>query len=247
MKNILISFFLFLLACSPVNNTPANSYQVENAKVIDGDTIELPTGQRLRYIGIDTPEIGEPFAQEAKQFNQALLKGNSITISFDKENTDKYGRLLGYCFIGETFINAELVKEGLAVTYNKPPNVKYAALLNGLQNQAKKEKKGLWRKYETIPHTQAYLFIGQIRTVTGKVIDTYQSKKCVYLNFGEDYKTDFTIVIFSDCLDYFHKENINPSVFYKNKTVEITGKIREYNGPEIIAHIPEDINITPDT
>jgi hypothetical protein len=159
------------------------------------------------------------------------------------EKKDAYGRLLGYCFIADTFINAKLIEDGFAVLCTIPPNVKYADLFVKLQGKARESKRGLWGVYETIDHAQAHLYINQIRTVRGKVIKTRKTKHGYFLHFGNDYKNDFTIVIFNDCLAYFYAKGINPLTDYKAKIVEISGRIKSYAGPQIIARTPQDIRI----
>lgn len=229
--------------------------QIKVIEVIDGDTVRLANGKLLRYIGIDTPELTirknktfysdpQPFSQQAKEFNEKLVENKFITIEFDVEKFDRYGRILGYCFVGDTFVNAKLLEEGFAVLYTYPSNVKYADLFLGLQKQARRQKRGLWGAYDVIDSGRAAEFINQIRTVTGLVLDSYQSKSCVYLNFGRDYKTDFTVVIFNNCLKFFEQNNINPREYYKGKHIEVTGRIKEYNGPEIIVCRPYEIRVS---
>ena len=243
-------FLLFFCAC-----TLAEDYsQLTVSKVIDGDTIELSNGQRLRYIGIDTPEVTvkkgndfifspQPFALEAKEYNRKLVEGKPLRLEFDLEKKDRYGRLLAYCFVEDTFVNAKLIEEGYAVTYTKPPNIKYSDQLISLQKNAKQQNKGLWGAYETIDHSQAHNYINQIRTVRGKIVNTYDSGKAVFLNFGTNYKEDFTVVIFYSSLKFFLDKGINPATFYKGKTVEVAGKIKEFNGPEIIVNTPGEIDV----
>jgi len=254
-KLSLIFLSLFLINCSP-QQVVSDYANIKVIEVIDGDTVKLDNGKLLRYLGLDTPETRikkgnkfiyspQPFAKEAKQFNQRLVEGKFIRIEFDQERTDKYNRLLGYCFIDNTFINAVLISEGLASVMNKPPNVKYASLFISYQKEAKDKKRGMWGVYEAIDHSQAYRYLNQIRTVKGKVTDIYTSDKCVFINFGDDYKKDFTVVIFNDSIKYFKKEGINPSTFYKGKTIAVSGKIREYNGPEIIVNMPGEIEVIP--
>jgi micrococcal nuclease len=113
-------------------------------KVLDGDTVELAGGEKLRYIGIDTPEKSDPFYQEAKDFNRKLVEGKRLKIEFDVQKKDKYGRLLGYVYVSDTFVNAELLRAGLAVLYTYPPNVKYVDYFIELQKEARQHKKGLW-------------------------------------------------------------------------------------------------------
>ncbi|UCC95403.1 MAG: thermonuclease family protein [Candidatus Omnitrophota bacterium] len=248
MIHALYLFLLFILSCSP-------SYDYSHIKVvevIDGDTVKLSTGQLLRYIGLDTPEIRikkegrfyyspQPYAYEAKEYNRSLVEGKFVSVEFDVDKKDKYGRLLGYCFIDGVFVNAKLLEEGYAVLYTYPPNVKYVDLFVSHQKQARKHKRGMWGAYEVIEHTEAARHLNQIRTVKGRVISTYKSKNCVFLNFGRNWRTDFTVVIFNNSLDFFSQKGIDPVRYYKGKLIEVTGRIREYNGPEIIVNSPQEI------
>lgn len=146
-------FSLLLTTCTP--RLAEDTYAV--AKVIDGDTIELTSGEKLRYIGIDTPEKAEPFYQEAKNFNRKLVEGKKIRIEFDVQKRDKYGRLLGYVYVDDIFVNAELLKAGLAVLYTYPPNVKYVDYFTQLQKEARQLKSGIWS--EKIEPEQFYLAV----------------------------------------------------------------------------------------
>jgi len=121
-------------------------------RVIDGDTILLANGERVRYIGIDTPETKHPykavehFGQEAYLYNKGLVDGKWVSLEFDAEKRDRYNRLLAYVYVGDTFVNAKLVEGGYAQIYTVPPNVKHQELFLRLQQQAREGKKGLWGK-----------------------------------------------------------------------------------------------------
>ena len=122
-------------------------------RAVDGDTVVLVGGERVRYIGIDTPELHHPkkpverYAREAKEFNRRLVEGKKIRLETDVERRDKYGRLLAYVFLEDgRFVNAELIKEGYAQLLTIPPNVRYVDLFTGLQKQARENKRGLWGK-----------------------------------------------------------------------------------------------------
>ncbi len=248
MRRAFLPFLsLLFLACSV-------QFPLKVIEVVDGDTVRLSNGKILRYIGVDAPEIRireekgflykpQPFALEAREFNRKLVENKPVRLELDIEKMDRYGRLLAYCFVDDIFVNAELLKEGYAVLYTKPPNLKYQDLFVRLQKEARQQKKGLWGAYEVISEKEAHLYINQIRTVRGKVLKTRQSKRCIFLNFGQDYKKDFTVVIFKENLKYFFERGIDPLNFYKGKIVEVTGKIREYNGLEIIVSYPAEINV----
>lgn len=115
------------------------------SRVIDGDTIDLADGITIRYIGINTPEVGQPGAEEATEANRALVEGKKVRLEYDVQKQDKYGRTLAYVYLEDgTFVNAELVKQGYAQVATYPPNVKYVELFQKSQQEAQTEKRGLW-------------------------------------------------------------------------------------------------------
>lgn len=100
-------------------------------RVIDGDTIKLENGGKVRYIGVNTPESADPrkpvqcFGKEASVKNEELVLNKRVRLEKDVSETDKYGRLLRYVYVGDTFINLELVKQGYASAATFPPDVKF--------------------------------------------------------------------------------------------------------------------------
>ncbi len=125
--------------------------QVFVQRVIDGDTVVLSNGERVRYIGMDTPELYHPrkpvqfYAREAMEFNRRLVEGKRVRLEFDLERRDKYGRLLAYVYLPDgTFVNAELVRQGYAQLLTFPPNVKHVDLFRKLQTEAREANRGLW-------------------------------------------------------------------------------------------------------
>jgi len=148
---------------------PGRGYRYEDIlvkRVVDGDTVVLENGQRLRLIGIDTPEIHESdklyrdsrrsgedvkkikqMGEQSFAFTRRLLEGKRVRLEFDVEKYDKYNRLLAYVFLKDgTFANAEIVKQGYASLLTYPPNVKYAEEFLVLYRQAREEKRGLWKE-----------------------------------------------------------------------------------------------------
>jgi micrococcal nuclease len=251
-------FFILPFFLSFCGDLQSDYHTRKVAEVIDGDTLLLDNGTSVRLIGIDTPEIRRktpqgfiedpaPFSLEAKLFVQEKAEGKSCRIELDIDKYDKYGRLLGYCFIQdgdqEIFLNQELLSQGYAVLYTYPPNTRYVEVFVQAQREARLQERGLWGSYEVIAPHQAASFIGQIRSVRGRVLSTYNSGKVIFLNFGRDHKTDFTVAIFKNSFGYFRDRGIAPEADYKGKVVEVIGRIREYNGPEIIVNIPQEIEV----
>ena len=122
-------------------------------EVIDGDTIRVEVAGKLytvRYIGIDTPETKhpekgvEPFGPEAAQKNKELVEGKLVRLEKDVSETDRYGRLLRYVWLGDMLVNEELVKLGFARVSTFPPDVKYAELFVRLEAEARANNRGLW-------------------------------------------------------------------------------------------------------
>lgn len=120
-------------------------------KVIDGDTLELENGERLRYIGIDTPEKNDPskptqcYAEEATSKNKQLVEGKKIKFVKDVDTRDRYQRLLGFVYLEDgTFVNLELVKSGFAFSKAYPPDTSKQAELDTAQAAAQSAKIGLW-------------------------------------------------------------------------------------------------------
>jgi len=119
-------------------------------RVIDGDTILLDNGYRVRYIGIDTPETVHPekkvecFGKQASDKNRELVEGKKIKLIKDISNTDKYGRLLRYVYVDEIFVNDYLVKNGYAYTSTYLPDIKYLKQFKQSEKEARKNQSGLW-------------------------------------------------------------------------------------------------------
>lgn len=113
--------------------------------VVDGDTVVITGGERVRYIGIDAPEVGEPFYYEAKRFNEQLVGGKRVKLERDVSDRDDYGRLLRYVYVDGVFVNGEMVRNGYALAKKYPPDTKYQAYLEKLESEAKRLRNGLWR------------------------------------------------------------------------------------------------------
>lgn len=113
-------------------------------RVIDGDTIEIAGGYRVRYIGIDAPEMNEPYYEQATRANRDLVLGKRVRLERDIEDKDKYGRLLRYVWVDDIMVNAELVRLGYARTYPYPPNLGYQSYLLYMEQEARQNRRGIW-------------------------------------------------------------------------------------------------------
>jgi endonuclease YncB( thermonuclease family) len=138
-----------LAACSlgttatPAPTVSADLYTVVN--VIDGDTIDVrKDGQefRVRYIGVNTPERDETCYQEAKDANSALVRGQQVRLERDTSETDRYDRLLRFVYVGDTFVNETLVREGWAETVLYMPDDAQFENFRALEREAARGNRG---------------------------------------------------------------------------------------------------------
>ena len=133
---------------------PAAAQEGRVVAVTDGDTIRvLLQGQEypLRYIGMDTPEMGHADGAAARDINAALVSGKTVRLEKDVSETDRYGRLLRYVWVGDLMVNAELVRQGYAQAATFPPDVKYQQKFSALQKEAQAAGRGLWQRAATAP------------------------------------------------------------------------------------------------
>lgn len=138
----LITIAAFILSHVDVKGLFSSESIVE--RVIDGDTIVLRNGDRVRLLSIDAPERGQYYYTEAKIFLDRLLDGKRVRLESDAENKDKYGRLLRYVFADGRLANAELVREGYAKSLIFNNNEKYANAVLGAEKEARSKGKGVW-------------------------------------------------------------------------------------------------------
>ncbi len=139
---VLILFFL-------LSTSHAEIYKVK--RVIDGDTLLLFNGERVRLIGVDTPETKHPqkpveyFGKEAYLFTKQMVDGKEARFEFDRQKRDRYGRLLAYVYLLDgTFLNAEIIKQGYGFAYTRFP-FKHMEEFRRYEREARESRRGLWR------------------------------------------------------------------------------------------------------
>lgn len=154
----MISVPILAALSSESQTAMANSHEYAVTRVIDGDTIVVEKLGKVRYIGVNTPEIkhgdkpGQPYGVEAKEANKKLVLGKKVKLVHDLQQRDKYGRLLAYVYVGKIFVNAWLVEMGYAQVMTIPPNVKYQSRFIELQREARNNYRGLW---EDVPQVHS--------------------------------------------------------------------------------------------
>ncbi|MEX0869881.1 MAG: thermonuclease family protein, partial [Candidatus Spechtbacterales bacterium] len=114
-------------------------------RVIDGDTVELQNGERVRYIGINTPELPNGcFAKEATEYNEQLVLNKTVTLEQGPDDRDSYGRLLRYVYINNIFVNQNLVETGHAYAFDFGFTHEFTDNFEEIEEEAKEDRRGLW-------------------------------------------------------------------------------------------------------
>lgn len=147
----------FTATQAPPRPTPTSArVEARVTYITDGDTIEVELGGEtwaVRYIGIDCPDAGEPGCHEATEANTKLVEGQTVQLERDVSETDQYGRLLRYVYVGELLVNAELIQLGYAKAVTLPPDVTYAQEFLEYEQEARRNGLGLWASPTPVPLT----------------------------------------------------------------------------------------------
>lgn len=198
-------------------NPGPSYYTVE--KVFDGDTILLENGQKVRLLGINTPEVAGPHknaesgGETAKAWLKQKLERKKVRLELDTEKQDKYQRTLAHLFTDDKqHINQELVRQGLATVTVHPPNLKHVDALFAAQQHAEQERLGIWQDPAYAPRDVKSLnpddYKGWKR-LTGRIRDTKTTQKYTYLQFSD--KTSVRVEnkllnLFPNIQDYVGKQ-----------------------------------------
>jgi micrococcal nuclease len=134
---------------APPESLAEGEHRVE--RVIDGDTLLLADGARVRLIGVDCPETVkphhpiEPFGPEASAFTKSFVAGGQVRLQFDRERIDRYDRFLAYVFVGDAMLNEELLRAGLArVEHRFHYSQSIKRQFDQAEEEARLERRGIW-------------------------------------------------------------------------------------------------------
>lgn len=247
VRSISIALLITLFAAIPAYASAMFSGDYFVREVVDGDTIVLDNGETVRYVGIDTPEINEPFYLEAKVRNATLVQGRHVNVLVcGAEPRDKYGRVLAWVTSAGTSVNATLIKEGLARTMTIPPcGLARAREYKALEKEAKAKKLGIWgtaaskRVARDISPYEAHMHIGEKVRLRGTVRSIIPWGRTWFLEFMSP--NGFRAVIMPKAVDEFEMRGLS-ILDYRDKEIEITGIVTERGGvPEILIDSPSRI------
>jgi hypothetical protein len=225
---------------------------------VDGDTVVLTDARQVRLVGIQAPKLALgrtnfkdwPLADEAKRAVEDLVLDQDVRLYLAPAPQDRHGRVLAHVTRqadGETdkvWLQAELLKRGLARVYTFPDNRVLAAELLAFERQARSAQRGIWALVHYMVRTPFTIAadVGTFQIVEGRVLDTAQVKKTIYVNFGKNWRSDFTVKISTRDAKLFAEAGID-LLALKGKRVRVRGWIKSQNGPMIELDHPERLEI----
>ena len=225
------------------------------ADVIDGDTLRLSTGREVRLTGIQAPKLplGRPgfepwpMAKEAREALLNLALGQTITLHYAGQPEDRYGRLLAQVETDNgSWLQREMISRGMARVYSFADNRGSILELLAAEKIARSENRGLWAKpaytLRSAEPEGLMTDLGTFQIVEDVVRNTARVRGRVFLNFGEDYRTDFTATIAPEDMDVFEAGGFDHGA-YENKKIRVRGWLTSFNGPSMELDHPEQIEL----
>jgi len=238
------------------------------ARVIDGDSLVLENGLRVVLAGIQAPKPGRhdkksgktyapwPLADEARDALQTLAQGKWVKLYYGGDKRDRYGRAVAQVYVLDkdgksgTWLQHAVVGMGMARVYSWSGYDQDNAALYGAERTARSNKHGIWstvatdgfydiRKPDPNPLAQ---YVDSVQVVEGIIIKTADVRGTIYLNFGADYRTDFTIAISKKSRRAFKKATYDP-LKLTGARVRVRGYLELYGGPIIWLNDPERLEV----
>ena len=220
-------------------------------EVIDADTVILDSGLSVRLVGIQAPKlplgregfVAWPLAAEAKAALEEMVLEQSVGLFYGGLETDRYGRALAHLVRDDgLWLQGELLARGWARVYGFRDNRAKLPEMLALEAEARAEKRGIWAepfyRVVTVDETEAHL--GSFQLVEGRVLDVAVVKGRGYLNFGPDWRTDFTVSIAPADLRAFEAEGFDIAGL-EGRFIRVRGWLKFFNGPMIDATHPEQV------
>lgn len=241
-------------ACEGLRDGPKGTVSA----VVDGDTILLDTGLVVRLIGIQAPHLALgreglsdwPKGKEAKAALETIALNKPVLLRYGGADRDRHGRSLAQLYLtdgSKGWVQAEMLKAGMARVYSFPDNRACLDELFAVENRARSAGLGIWsdlhyrvRRAER-PADLAPLE-GRYELIEGRVVDAAKAGGLVYLNFGRVYREDFTAVIDARAVRLFAQTGLDPLTL-GGALVRVRGWIEMSGGPRVTLTHPEQIEV----
>lgn len=232
--------------------------------VIDAETVSLDDGRDVRLMGALAPRPNAltvdaarwPPAQEALRALEALVVNRTVLLRFEGRRQDRYGRILAQLVIRdqadkqngvESWVQRRLVAQGYARAYTLPGNAACLGALIAAENEARLARRGLWssdvfRVFAATEVRALERLVGRFAVVEGRVADVTRTRRFTYINFGADWRTDFTVSLRTPAVDRSEGGEARAAALY-GKTIRVRGWLERRNGPMIEAGTLDEIEV----
>ncbi len=251
-----IAVLILCLAAATAGAQPAGLADGGVARVvevIDGDTVRLDDGRQVRLIGIQAPKLplGRsnfptwPLADIAKEHLESLAGGRRVRLAYGGRRMDRHGRALAHLTSQDgVWLQGEMLRQGLARVYSFADNRAAVAEMLALERQARAAGRGIWSHpyYVIVDQAVAEQHLDRFALVEGIVLDAAVVRRRGYLNFGPDYRTDFTASVAPEDMKLFRDANVDLTDLV-GRRVRVRGWLRSFNGPMIDVTHPEQIEV----
>ncbi len=245
-----------LLVAGPAYATPCVLTPGEAGRVVeivDGDTVLLDTGLEIRLVGIQAPKlplgrpgfVPWPLSDEAAAFLSDLVLGKELSLSYGGRDRDRYRRSLAHLHLADgTWIQAELLRAGMARVYSFADNRACVGELLQFERAGRAAGHGIWSDpwHRVQSGADTFNLIDSFQVVQATVVNAAIVRRRAFLNFGEDYRTDFTVTVAPKDMKLFEAAGIDLAAL-SGRTVRVRGWIQAYNGPNIVLTHPEQLEI----
>jgi micrococcal nuclease len=252
---LIVTFFVMLDSnvLSKKLETDGSGRVVE---IVDGDTLIFDDGREVRLVGIQAPKlplgrrnfVTWPLADISKSALTTLALYKTLTLSYGGRRIDRYDRLLGHLHDPEgTWIQGELLRRGMARVYSFNDNRSLVSEMLSIEREARAARRGIWRYhfYQVRESDTAHRHIGSFQLIEGRVKAVAVLRKHTYLNFGDNWRTYFTIAVAARARRRFKASGMDLSAL-EGEIVRVRGWIKSRNGPLIDATHPEQIETLPE-
>ena len=222
-------------------------------EIVDGDTVLLESGKEVRLVGIQAPKLplGRagfktwPLAEESSAALHVLTDGKAVSLHFVGRREDRYRRYLAHLTLPDgTWVQGAMLAAGMARVYSFKDNRKLIDEMLALERTARRDRRGIWALsyYRIRNPAETWDDINSFQLVEGRVVDAARVRNVVYLNFGPDWRSDFTFRIDHRALRLFDRTGVDPLTF-TGRLVRGRGWVKAQNGPLIEITHPEQLEL----
>ncbi|MDZ7714567.1 MAG: thermonuclease family protein [Rhodovibrio sp.] len=227
-------------------------------EIVDGDTLYLSDGREVRLVGLQAPKLplGRPdfepwpLADDAKAELSRLVLGEAVTLAYGGRPVDRHGRMLAHLYLDPQpgdrgpWVQGRMLEAGMARVYTFADNRDLAAAMYAREDTARLAGRGIWGHpfYQVRGTNELDALIDTFQVVQARVRDVAAVDGRVYLNFGADWRTDFTVTLAPRTARSFEQEGVDVMA-YQGERVQVRGWLERYNGPLIEATHPEQIRM----